>query len=434
VADLGLIPARNSAIGKAADIDLLVRSILLAAVLLALWISFRPFPNLADALEFNEAGSTINQVGYSFLFLLLAAWCMTHRPGRLVLLIRPILLVTLFWLALTVVASWEPPLAARRLAFTLIVIGMAGMALLVPRNVRHFSEVLMAVVLIVLAVCYISIFLIPSLSIQQVDDIGGDYGIVGDWRGVFNHKNAAGATMALFVLIGFFIARSRSAVVGTAIIVLAATFLYFTHSKTSIITLPLTLIVSLVMARGRRPMFGVFLVLLIVVALNVFSVGSIFFEPIRNLLDRVMADPSFTGRDEVWQFAFAKMMQRPFIGYGFAAFWNTPQVIYGPTGDTSWATVASSAHNAYLDLALTVGIPGAILVTLWLVVTPIIDFYRSRRAPGAGPLEMLFLRVCLITAFSSCFESGLLQEGEGSLFLLMSAFGLRFLSVSRMSA
>jgi O-antigen ligase len=33
-----------------------------------------------------------------------------------------------------------------------------------------------------------------------------------------------------------------------------------------------------------------------------------------------------------------------------------------------WANTAGHAHNGYLDLALTIGIPGAALVTLWLVV------------------------------------------------------------------
>ena len=52
--------------------------------------------------------------------------------------------------------------------------------------------------------------------------------------------------------------------------------------------------------------------------------------------------------------------------------------------------------------------------------------------PAAAPLKMLFLRVCLFAAYGSCFESMLLQEGSLSLFLFMAAFGMRFLSASRM--
>jgi O-antigen ligase len=434
VAELGLTPAQSPAIGGGIDTDSLVRSTLLAAVLLTLWISFRPFSSLAEPPEVSDAGNAINQVGYSLLFLVLAVWCMAHQPTRLALLARPILLVTLLWLVLSVVTSWEPMLSARRLAFTFAAIGIAAMALLLPKNVRHFSEVLAAVALTVLALSYFGVLLVPSRAIHQATDFG-EVELAGDWRGVCGDKNAAGATMAAFVFIGLFVARTRNFLVGTVIVVLAAAFLIFTHSKTSIITLPLALIVSFVMARVRRPVSGIACALSVLIVLNVFSVGSVLFEPVRNLLDAILQDPSFTGRDEVWQFALARMMDRPLIGHGYAAFWGTSQVVYGMSGgNTDWANTVHHAHNGYLEMILTTGIPGAALVTLWLVVLPFIDFYRSPHAPHIAPLELLFLRVCLFTAYASCFEAALLQEGEGSLFVFAAAFGLRFLSVSRVSA
>jgi hypothetical protein len=66
-------------------------------------------------------------------------------------------------------------------------------------------------------------------------------------------------------------------------------------------------------------------------------------------------------------------------------------------------------------------------------VLPLIDFYRSPHEPSVAPLKMLFLRVCLFAAYESCFESMLIQEGALGLFLFMSAFGLRFLSLSRVA-
>ncbi len=325
-------------------------------------------------------------------------------------------------------------LSARRLTFTFITMSIAGMALLLPKNVRHFSEVLAAAVLIVLFLCYVGVFLFPARAVHQASDFGGDELLIGDWRGVFGHKNEAGAAMAVFVFIGLFVARARSIIAGAAIIVLAVIFLFFTHSKTSIITVPLAFIISVVMARVRRPILGIALALTILVGMNIFSVGSIYFEPVRNVLDAVLSDPSFTGRNEVWQFAVDRMLQRPFTGYGFAAFWGTPEVVFGAGGDATWATTSGHAHNAYLDLALTIGIPGAILVTLWLVVLPMIDFYRSPHTPQVAALEMLLLQVCLLAACASAFENRLLQEGGASLFLFTAAFGLRFLSVTRVSA
>ena len=406
---------------------------LLAAVFLLVWISFRPFENLSTAQEVTEAGNLVNQSSYSLLFLVLATWCLSHDPSRLLVLVRPVLIVTLLWFALCVVTSWDPSLSARRFAFTLVTVGLAGMALLLPKNMRHFSDVMAVVVLIVLAACYLGVFLLPEQAIHQTTDYI-EPELAGDWRGVFSHKNEASAAMVLFIFIGLFIARVRSARIGGLIVALALVFLLFTKSKTSIAMLPITLIVSALLTRIHRPSLGISLVLAVVVAFNVLSIGSIYFEPVRDLLDMVLTDTSFTGRTDIWQFALDRVAERPITGYGFAAFWGTKQVVYGMSGASIWANTAAHAHNAYLNLALTVGIPGSILATLWLVVLPVVDFFRSPDAPAAAPLKMLFLRVCLFAAFGSCFESMLIEESTLGLFLFMAAFGLRLLSVWRVTA
>ncbi len=431
MSQLDLIPARSPTIGRAIDADTLLRTFILAAVFLLLWISFRPFQSLADPPLVTEVGNVANQVGYSLLFLVLAAWCATHQPARLLLLVRPVLIVTLFWFALTVVTSWEPSLSARRLAFTLITIAIAGMVMLAPKNIRHFSDVLAAVVLVVLALCYLGVLLAPSLSIHQSTDFL-EPELAGNWRGVFAHKNEASAVMVLFVFVGLFAGRVRGAAIGAAIIIPALAFLFFTQSKTSIVMLPLVLMISVIMARVRRPAAGIGIALTGVMIFNVLSVGSIYSEPIRKLLDLVLADATFTGRTEVWEFVLEHVRERPITGFGFATFWGTPEVVYGMGGYEIWANTAGHAHNGYLDLALTVGIPGAVLVTLWLVVLPLVDFYRAPRGrSAAAPLEMLFLRVSLFAAYASCFESMLLQEGGAALFLFAATFGLRLLSVTR---
>ncbi len=405
---------------------------LLAAVFLLVWISFRPFENLSTAQEVTEAGNLVNQSSYSLLFLVLATWCLSHDPSRLLVLVRPVLVITLLWFALCVVTSWDPSLSARRFAFTLVTVGLAGMALLLPKNMRHFSDVMAVVVLIVLATCYLGVFLLPEQAIHQTTDYI-EPELAGDWRGVFSHKNEASAAMVLFIFIGLFIARVRSARIGSLIVALALVFLLFTKSKTSIAMLPITLIVSALLTRIHKPSLGISLVLAVVVAFNVLSIGSIYFEPVRDLLDMVLTDTSFTGRTDIWQFALDRVAERPITGYGFAAFWGTKQVVYGMSGASIWANTVAHAHNAYLNLALTVGIPGSILATLWLVVLPIVDFFRSPDAPAAAPLKMLFLRVCLFAAFGSCFESMLIEESTLGLFLFMAAFGMRLVSVWRVT-
>jgi O-antigen ligase len=413
----------------------LVRGVLFVAVYLVIWISFHPFPSLAVRPdEVSDAGDRVNQIGFSLLFLALAGWCYFNEPRRLALLSRPVLVATLGWCALSVVTSWEPALAARRLAFTLVVMGIAAMSLLLPKNSRHFSELLAIVALTVLALCYLGLLLAPQLAIHQATDfVEPEH--AGEWRGLFAHKNQAGAAMVLFIFIGMFVARVRSFALGALIVALAGVFLAFTMSKNAIGVLPLVLILARIIARGSRPAVGTTLVLAILFIFNLFSVGSVLFEPIYRLNEAFMPDPTFTGRTEIWRAAMQYVAQRPFTGYGFSAFWGTPEIVFGLGERASWVNAASDAHNAYLNLALTIGIPGLLLTILWAVVSPIADFYRQARTSQTEPLQTLFLRVCLFSMFSACFESSILQQvGEGWFFFVSAIFGLRYLSAMRVTA
>ena len=411
------------------DASTSLRSILLAAVFLLLWISLHPFASLGDPDELTETGSIANQIGYSLLLILLAAWCFAHDPGRLLVLLRPVFLAMLLWFIVSVVTSWEPALSARRLVFTLVSMSIAAMVLLLPTNQRHFAGVIAVVALIVLTACYLGVLLVPALSVHQASDLA-EPELAGDWRGVFSHKNEASVAMVLFIFIGMFVARVRSLAIGSLIVVSALVFLLFTQSKTAIAMLPITLILTDSINRIRKPAIGIGFGLSVIGAFIILSIGSLYWEQVRDLLDMVLPDASFTGRTDIWQFALDHIAQRPITGYGFAAFWGTHEVVYGMSGNSVWANAVAHAHNAYLNLALTIGIPGSLLVSAWLVVLPLIDFYRASPDPAASPLKLLFLRTCLYAACASCFESLLLQES--GLFLYTAAFGLRFLSLSRL--
>jgi O-antigen ligase len=414
------------------DADTLVRSLLFVAAFLLIWITFHPFQDLGDPPPaIDDGGDRLNQIGFTGLFVLLAGWTWCNDRERLLLLLRPALMVTLAWCALSVLTSWEPALAGRRFVFTLVLMGMAGMTLLLPKNLRHFSDLMAAVALIVLAACYLGVLLAPAVAIHQATDfLEPEH--AGSWRGVFAHKNEAGAAMVLFIFVGLFVARMRSLALGGLIVALALTFLVFSHSKTATGVLPLVLIVSAIVARVRSPAIGITIAVGILVLFNLFSVGSIYFEPVHNILEQVMPDPSFTGRTDIWQFALEHVAQRPITGYGFSAFWGTEPVVYGLS--STWATAAADAHNAYLNLAVTIGVPGLALVIAWIVVLPLADYYRETPQAHSALLQTFFLRVCLFGAYASCFESAIFQQTSAVWFLYMTAaFGLRYLSLSRVA-
>jgi O-antigen ligase len=420
---------------RAIDTDGLVRGILFVAILLLVWISPHPFQSLADPpATTSDGGDRINQIVFSLVFLTLGGWAWLTGFARLKPILRPIMILTIAWFALSVLTSWDPSLSARRFVFTMMVVFMAAVMLLLPRNLRHFADLVAIATVAVLALCYMGLLLAPQLAIHQATDfLEPEH--AGSWRGVFPHKNQAGAMMAIFVFVGLFVARMRSRALGVAIVAVAVVFLVMTRSKTSIGLLPLTLLLTWLITQMRRPLAGVVIAAGTVAAFNLFSIGSVYFDSVQAILQATMSDPSFTGRSDIWKFALGELASRPITGFGFGAFWGTERVVFGLSEQSTWAIAATDAHNGYLNLAITTGVPGLALAAIWLVGLPLFDFYRRRGGPQGAPLAVFFLRVWIFGLLAACFESTLFpQVGELWFIFIMAVFGLRYLAQARATA
>jgi O-antigen ligase len=432
VTHLDLARSQLSATQTGIDLDTVVRSILFIGVLLLVWVSLHPFPDLAaPPEEITEGGDRANQIGYLLAFSVLATWAYFHNLHNLRSLLSPALILILLWFVLCVVTSWEPALSARRLAFTVIVLAIAAITMQLPKNLRHFADLIAATAFIVLVLCYLGVLFAPSVSVHQATDfIEPEH--AGSWRGVFPHKNQAGATMVVFIFIGLFVARVRSLVIGGLIVGLAGIFLVMTHSKTPLLLFPLVMILAALVNRTRSRMLAVAVTAGGLAIFNLLSVGSIYFEPVQELLRMIMPDTSFTGRTDLWQFALRELAQHPVLGFGFSAFWGTSKVVYGLHALSTWTTAATDAHNAYLNLAVTIGIPGMALVVIWAVLTPVLDLFRQVPDPYSQVLSTLFLRIWLYAIYAACFESILFRQvGEVWFVFVIAVFGFRQLTLAR---
>ena len=412
-----------------------VRNILFVATLLLAWISASPFTTLADP-NFNEAADNsdlFNQIAYVALAMSVATYVLIHEPQRLRPLLRPAYVAMIAWLALSVATSLDAAVSAKRLAYALLVFVLAGALPLLPANLKRFADLSAAAVSIVLALCYAGVMLVPDLAVHQAFDVLEPL-LAGDWRGTFAHKNIAGPMMANFLFFGLFIARARSAVLGYGIAAAAGIFLWFAHAKASTGLLPLVLLLSVLAVRTRSTFVCALLVFGPAIVLNLFTVGSLYLESVKAVDTVILTDPTFTGRNDIWQFAIDNIRDRPWLGHGFGAFWQIPVTVFQPSSEGSMATTASHAHNAFLDLTLTIGIPGMLLAVLWTLVLPFVDWQRSRAAGADNDLIQLFLRIWMFALYTGSFESILFERGSAPWFtMLLAMFGLRYLSVARLA-
>ena len=412
-----------------------VRAILFVAILLLCWVSVNPFPDLANPTiaDIGDSSDFINQIAYIVLAGAVGTYFLIHEPWRMRPLVRPIYLAMFGWLVVSVVTSSDPGLSARRLVFSLLVILLAAALPLLPTSLKRFSELAAVAVIAVLALCYAGVVLIPQRAIHQSYDVIEPL-LAGNWRGTFSHKNIASAIMANFIFIGLFVAKARNAYLGWAIVAASMIFLVMSEGKASSTLLPFVLLLGWALQRTRSPVLAACLIFAPVIALNLFTVGSLYLDSIKELDKAVLTDPTFTGRNDIWQFALDNISQRPWLGYGFGAFWETPFTVFQPTHDGSMATTASHAHNAFLDLTLTIGLIGAGIAIAWTLVLPFIDLRRCQRIGADPALTRLFMRMWLFAIYTCSFESVLFDRGDPHWFtMLVAMFGLRYLSVARLT-
>ncbi|MGH8733945.1 MAG: O-antigen ligase family protein, partial [Burkholderiales bacterium] len=270
-------------------------------------------------------------------------------------------------------------------------------------------------------------------SIHQATDLV-EPTLAGNWRGVFGHKNGAGAAMVLLIFIGIFVARVSPRALGIAIVALAAFFLIFTQAKSPLGLLLPVLLMAYLVVHLRSPALLTMLVVGTPLAINLLTIGTVSFPAVEEFLAGFMSDTSYTGRDEIWEFTLSHIAQRPITGFGFQAFWGTPELVVDGNIRESWGYRASDAHNGYLNIAVMTGVVGLVFALVWIIVQPLADVIRND-ASRTDPLTLLFVQIWLFGIVLSAFESTFFSGGSCLwAMMVVSIVGLRYLATMPLRA
>lgn len=146
------------------------------------------------------------------------------------------------------------------------------------------------------------------------------------------------------------------------------------------------------------------------------AIGLVSFYGLDTLLSRLELalsgeDPSGLIRWEIWKTSFPVMGLSPFLGVGFGAFrYLSP--MFEPS--YSGGTISFNVHNDFLELAVALGIPCAVLTLGWLAFL----FWRNARRVAAEPRSSLHfigigtMTALLVSAGHEVFDYGLQQPGN----------------------
>ncbi len=216
--------------------------------------------------------------------------------------------------------------------------------------------------------CFIVPLVLPSYGMAM--NTGGL-----SWQGISGHKNnlsaAMGVAAMLFLdlaLYGYKYRRVFSLGAGISFLVLV-----LSKGKGGLAVfmglLPLLPLYKIAKQEYRlRTFFGIF-AFVISVVLIVGTLINLEFITVE-LLGK---DVTLTGRVPLWNYLIQRGMEKPWLGYGYGAFWHDPQEILQIALNVPWmstiadGSVTAHAHNAYIDLFLQLGWVGLSLVILSFV-------------------------------------------------------------------
>jgi O-antigen ligase len=377
-----------------------------------------PSPLLAQygGVVQTGAGDMARQLCYLAVFSAIVFGAVRQRGLESFSALPLILLVLLAWCVASALWSAEPGVTIRRsgLAVVLVVSAMLSVeAVGAQRSLVLWRWMLLAV----LVVNIVSVKFIAT-AVHQPGEL--DTALVGNWRGLYGHKNIAGSVGAITALLFLFSPSPNiwRKLLDLVVVGAAVFFTVMTHSKSSLGLLVVALLAGAIYRIAwRRELdrtIAIVAVLLLVTAVAVLFIAD------TNVVARLLDDPQqFTGRTEIWRAELAYIRDHPVFGAGFGTFTNTGAVSPLSRYISGWVTEASQGHNGYLQLLMTTGGVGFVLAVMSLIVLPGIDFWRR----GDTALKALLFSLFIFLLLHNLMETDFL-EGDGVTwvaFLLMLA-------------
>jgi len=407
----------------------LARCLIVVAAFLLVTITLNPFPDLRSEDVTTVVGGrmALDYVTFGLLAAVGVLLVLITDAPSLKTLVTPLHLCLVGWMLINVVLSETREVSIQRFVLAASVTSLAVIVPLLPPTLRSFNLCLGGAALVLLAVCFLGVILAPQFSIHTALDIAEPL-LAGDWRGSFGHKNVASPVMSILVYVGIYLSAVGSFVMGPAIALMAGIFLIFTGGKTSsVLCLAIYALASLVYV-VRSLWLKRIICFAPLIVMNLLTVGSVMSPVLGSITRALPIDPTFTGRAEIWEFALGAVAEKPITGHGYAAFWDG--AAEGKTLQGSeWAVTAAHSHNSYLDLAVTIGLPGLLLVILIFVLAPLRNFQQTQAHNHSNALGKLFLTIWLFGLYFGTTETFMLERQNPVWFMFaLAAAGLHFLA------
>jgi exopolysaccharide production protein ExoQ len=303
--------------------------------------------------------------------ILLGRWSTSLRTiirNPSVILLSALAVSSYIWSEVPQLTLWRTGILFGTTAF--------GVYLAVRFSLRELLRLLAFAFGIIAVSSLVSALFLPGYGISVLSP--------GAWQGIYGNKNVLGLHAALGVLVLALVAwdPGRGRLVAALGAGLCSALVFLSRSSTALV-LVLAVLPLLPLGEGmrRRSSFAIPLV-----ALGVVLLGGVAMWALDNqgtVLGWLGRSPTLSGRTGLWLVLLEAFRHRPWLGYGYNAFW----VGWGGESAEVWSAVGwdpAHAHNGFLDLALQLGAIG-VLTFLAGFALALLQAFRALRRTDSGP-------------------------------------------------
>ena len=375
----------------------------------------------------TSSGDTARQVCFILLFLaIVLVGVRAHGLGFLASLPK-LFWPMLGWLWLSLTWAIDPSIAFRRLTFTTIIILSLAYAihLLSYRQVIHL---LLTTLVTILLADWLAVSIFP-LAVHQAGEL--DPSLAGNWRGIHNHKNEAGAFCAITLILVLHEAhRVRSKLTGPALFILTLVFLYETRSKTSggFVFAAILIGVAAHVSYNNPGLRRVAAFLATGLALFALAIVDNPFSPLAQLFD----DPAaLTGRVQIWPVLMNYALDHFWLGAGYGSFWAIGDMSPIYNYASGWVTTVDHSHNGYIQVLIQTGVVGLAIMLGTLIAHPFRQLFLRRL-----DRETSRFLICSILAFGclhDLLETSILERATSTWVIMLIMYCLLTKGLARAS-
>jgi exopolysaccharide production protein ExoQ len=286
--------------------------------------------------------------------------------------------VSAFW-------SDEPALVVRR-SGTVTLSALFGLYLLARSDFRQLVAMLVKVYALAAAASLILVAAAPEYGTMM----GEAY--THAWRGAYADKNDLGMACGIAIILAVYAFYRRCGARWIAVFAIGASLVLLSgsQSKTPVVVMLAALYAALLIEALRRRSGAGFVAAFLLFAAGLLVAG-LLAVGWQDALAALGRDATFTNRTRIWHLAVEYIGRRPWLGYGYEAFWRDDN----PDAHLVWSLVGfrtPHAHNGLLEIGLGLGIVGmAGAAVAWLAAG-----YRVLRAAAVRHADHVALAAALL--------------------------------------